>query len=611
MASLCCRNDHPINQLKLKEKIYRGRTGLNTKKCGICDKPIHRKSPRWRCEPKCAYYVCQNCYGEKTLAKITVAVAATADEKPEEEAPCNDIIGLTNAVTLLPLIATLTGRDFLHDYSDDEEDVEEAEAGQCASCSLWGMCFAGSAPSPAKERLRSDTGDYSLLGGRSDSDQTDDRSRTSTQFTLLTESPVLEMMEETETEDGNVPPFLPEGHGMTRTVTKALFANIVTAPAVGGLEIETNHSAYLLPPEVVLFEPTASEIGKPYEAGKPGKRLIFLNTKLSEGETEELQKLHKALAEESLVTREGVGDFPLYVRLHALRILQQSKFDTKRALEIMLTHLNMRVKCFPLSEETVFKDLQKGLMYWHGRDRMARPCLVWRLERMTGFTKERALKLVLFVLEYAIRFALVPGRVENWILIVDLEGVGMSHTSSANREIAKNIAILLEQVYCGRNFQTKIMSLPWVIRSIVNSFIPADKKEKVQFVGGSELQTVMGKLFEPHQLETRYGGTAPDLAPEQTYPFNFFPNARGPEGNDPSADKSLHMFADRAFHEGNLWDESSADVKAEWIDGVKGQSLSSAAVSDLEGFGVNGIKACKDVTSWLQLVNPEEAKRRQ
>lgn len=157
------------------------------------------------------------------------------------------------------------------------------------------------------------------------------------------------------------------------------------------------------------------------------------------------------------------------------------------------------------------------------------------------------------------------------------------------------------------------MSLPWVVRSIVNSFIPADKKDKVQFVGDSEASTVMRALFEPHQLEQRYGGTASDLAPDETYPFRFFPNATGQmsPAQDDSADRSLDMFTDRAFHEGQLWDESTTHAIAKWKGAVLGQSLTTMASQDLKRIGVDTAKACTDVISWLQLVNPEEAQRRQ
>ena len=40
-------------------------------------------------------------------------------------------------------------------------------------------------------------------------------------------------------------------------------------------------------------------------------------------------------------------------------------------------------------------------------------------------------RMILFILEYAVRYLLVPGRVENWVLLVDLTGCGLSMAASS------------------------------------------------------------------------------------------------------------------------------------------------------------------------------------
>jgi len=271
--------------------------------------------------------------------------------------------------------------------------------------------------------------------------------------------------------------------------------------------------------------------------------------------------------------------------------------------------LNMRVKWFPLTDHDLLEDLKKGFMYWHGRDKQCHPCLVWKLGRVTQFkTKEAAIRICLFVMEYGVRYAMVPGRVENWILVVDLSNVGLSHSSAMTTSILKNTGTILESVFCGRNYKTKIMSLPWVIRSTVNSFIPDDKRDKVEFVADNDRANTMLELFEPHQLEEDYGGTCPNLAPEETYPFKFFPNATG--STSIGDDKSLHMFTDRSFHEGALWDTFSDQVKQEWVGIAKRQSLPPSAVEELKEFGVDSVKPCQDLQTWFRIVNPKEADRR-
>jgi len=365
---------------------------------------------------------------------------------------------------------------------------------------------------------------------------------------------------------------------------------------VGAIEVSCPHSEYLLPPELVLYEP------KDKDREMSGKRLIFQNTRLKPEEQENLRKLHQAFE------KEGDGEFPSYVRVHALRILQQAKWKVEMAREIINIHLNMRVNNLPLSDKQLSEDLRKGFMYWHGRDRSGRPCLVWKMDRMTGFTKDRAVQTMLFTLEYAVRYALMPGRIENWNLIVDLENVGLKHTGSVQREISKACSTLLESVFCGRNFKTHILHLPRLIRSVVNSMIPEDKKEKVQFVAIDDLKSVMGKLYEPNQLEQKYGGTAPNLTPQEVYPYRFFPNPLGTKS--PTEEKSLHMYTNASFHEGALWDESTETAKAEWMGRLGGQSLTSAAVKDLESMGVKGTKPCQDIKTWFNIVNPEAAKTR-
>ena len=40
-------------------------------------------------------------------------------------------------------------------------------------------------------------------------------------------------------------------------------------------------------------------------------------------------------------------------------------------------------------------------------------------------------RMILFILEYAVRYLLVPGRVENWVLLIDLTGCGLSMAASS------------------------------------------------------------------------------------------------------------------------------------------------------------------------------------
>lgn len=399
---------------------------------------------------------------------------------------------------------------------------------------------------------------------------------------------------------------------VVREMSNQLFARGEEhVPAVGGcVNIQAEHSEFLLPEEVVLFEPSNEEL---FAGGVGGQnRLIFLNSPLTEVEEVALAELHEVLEENAKKIGKRGGDFPDYVRLQALRMLQYRKFNAPKTVDLIVTHLVERVKRLPISEASVLRDLTSGFMYWHGRDRKCRPCLVIRIENMGDLRldKERAVKVVIYVLEYAIRYAMVPGRVENWVVLLDLANaskvVSFLHVASL-AATGKAIATTLESVYCGRMVWMKILNMPSMLRSVVESLIPAEKKKKVQFVR-DPMTELLGN-FEANQLEARYGGSNPDLEPAQSYPFKFFPRARGTDVRANISTQSQHALTNRNYHEGQLWDTSSAEVKARWIDDARKAPLTTEAAEALTKITGAPADACRDMAQWTEqmqlLLRPE------
>jgi len=404
----------------------------------------------------------------------------------------------------------------------------------------------------------------------------------------------------------------------------------------------------LLPEEIVLFEPSPDELfaddGQP-SRGIPATRLIFLNTPLTGFEVaslasfrqEWLRQNQKHSAGDFAATGEHeTDDLPEFVRLNALRILQHTKFDVLKSVRLVLTCLEERVKRLPLSESSMMDDLSLGALYWHGRDRKCRPCLVVRIERMSELIKdkERCVKLVIYVLEYAIRFAMVPGRVENWVVLVDFKNaseVVSLYKLPSMCLTAKAIAQTLECVYCCRMVWVKLLNLPGVLSKVVQSVIPTEKRKKVGVVEDPRRELL--EFFEPNQLEERYGGSQPDLDQHETYPFRFFPNAKGAghdldqvsccsssrstaassaaesEASDLSSPgsphkRSLHTLTSRVFHEGQLWDTT---VGSSWMQQALCSSLTPEAAEALSASSGTRVEACRSLPHWLELVGSAES----
>lgn len=312
------------------------------------------------------------------------------------------------------------------------------------------------------------------------------------------------------------------------------------------LGIETQHSEWLLPLEILQYQPSAKDV---FRGGRaiPRARQIFGGAMLQDEEATALRELRQALlAEEEErveddVTRPALDpDGP-----HALRMLQHCKFDIEDTVSMMRTLAEDSISKSLPGEVDVLEDLRHGFIYLHGRDRSCRPCLYIRFERAGPLVNdsERVQRLVSFVLEYAVRHVLVPGRVENWVVVLDLANA-MSAVSSPWAvaglvSTALKLANLLQSVHCGRMAWMRIVNAPlgW-LRGLMNRAIPEEKKDKVSFP-----QDVAELLqdVDAHQLETCYGGDAPDVESGMGYPFRFFPMQR-PHDHDQVAGAGEEAF---------------------------------------------------------------------
>lgn len=239
---------------------------------------------------------------------------------------------------------------------------------------------------------------------------------------------------------------------------------------------------------------------------------------------------------------------------------------------------------------------------------------------------------MLFTLEYALRFAMAPGRVENWVVVIDVHNVA-SVVSPLNigsiASTASAIGVALEKVYCARMVWINIVNMPGssMLTRVINSFIPAEKRDKVRFP--ADAAAALAEHFEANQLERRYGGTAPDLAPGETYPFRFFPNPRGEvprpctpsecdlamtecvtdastcDGERASLDMfTVHESAGLGFHEGRLWDESSDEARARWLEAARSESLTPEAAAAATSRAGAVVQPCRTISQWMRVVNP-------
>ena len=73
-----------------------------------------------------------------------------------------------------------------------------------------------------------------------------------------------------------------------------------------------------------------------------------------------------------------------------------------------------------------FRYLKNGVFYGFGRDKMCRPIIILNLQQMDiNKNMEYQIQALSNLLEKLAKFMYAPGKIENWIVIIETNGLGL------------------------------------------------------------------------------------------------------------------------------------------------------------------------------------------
>lgn len=106
----------------------------------------------------------------------------------------------------------------------------------------------------------------------------------------------------------------------------------------------------------------------------------------------------------------------------------------------------------PFDIKPVEDFLKQGITYIYKRDRGHRPIIIINVERLvnSGATVEQMVYLANFQIDYCIRNCLLPGTIENWTVIVDVNNVGLTHLP---KSLLQGMISAMSKNYRGRMYK--------------------------------------------------------------------------------------------------------------------------------------------------------------
>lgn len=147
-----------------------------------------------------------------------------------------------------------------------------------------------------------------------------------------------------------------------------------------------------------------------------------------------------------------------------------------------------------------------------------RPIFIINVAKLTKFKAdtEYMIHMTCYLLSFVISRGMIPGKVENWVTIIDMKGVGMLDIP---KKLMKAMAKPLQQYYKGRLYRLHVINAQWAIKicwKIAKKIVDPLTIKKFALCG-DDYAKKLGELIHPDSLEKRFGGNLPDKED------NFFP----------------------------------------------------------------------------------------
>jgi hypothetical protein len=225
------------------------------------------------------------------------------------------------------------------------------------------------------------------------------------------------------------------------------------------------------------------------------ERLIFSKQELKEWEKVVLEQLEKYLTQRELSLPDPTVK---------LRFLYGQGWNIPNTFEAIKYHMKWKQEWPPIRSlvPLIHPVLNSGGIYIHGRDNRYRPSLVIRPFKLSEFNYYLHLASAYFLLEFILDTMLIPGQIENWVLIIDMKNFPLSEALNQKKLISE-----LFTHYPCRVGKIYIMNAGKTIPGL-DRLIPQNTFFKVHFI---ENLVEMLSDFHPRQLEIRFGGSVPNL----------------------------------------------------------------------------------------------------
>ena len=290
------------------------------------------------------------------------------------------------------------------------------------------------------------------------------------------------------------------------------------------MNLDKNYSYYLYDPELkkrhlkalpndIMYRyfPNENDILIKNKNPKDNYRFIFNGMDKTPYEKEKLEELTKYIAEKE---KDINNFFPeWWLESDTLRFLQATNYDIKKTHTLIKENIKYSKQTIKIIDKRIRFILNYGFIYMYGRDMHFRPVIIVEVNKSCElmdklkYTFDELNQAMIFFVNYIINFILLPGQIENWIMICDLKSVGVGKLGQF-----KSILNTLNR-FRGRVFRNYILNLGTFMRAAASgvlSILGSSSAKKIIMVENGKYE-VMQQYIRKENLQIKYGGSAPNV----------------------------------------------------------------------------------------------------
>ena len=317
------------------------------------------------------------------------------------------------------------------------------------------------------------------------------------------------------------------------------YGNIITEPYfIKDPELYEIFKKGIPPKEAYYFFPKGNDVIELHKK-KPEKniRRIFTNVPFLDVEKQWLEKYKEILAKHPETKLPDFWNDGLNL---AYIYSVECKLD--KAYERMINYFKWYKSFFPLNiqpGDNCVKVLNSGFLYIFGRDHQFRPLIICQpyilQDCLNKYSDSDIMNASIFICQYIANYMLIPGQIENWIMIVNMDGTSVLSLPDSVKKLINNMS----EYFIARLYRCYILGLNAFLRIIyklICNFVEKTTVEKVIILDNKDDPRKHNDI-NPENLEERFGGKAQNciydqensLFPPRMPSNNFFLENENPE----------------------------------------------------------------------------------